>query len=1402
MELWRQNAKIYIFYFLFIINSILIYQVFGSCFQSSGSISITYDIIEESNIPLIIGNLKKDLCIDQYSNEDFISFNKPNINQHEFIIFPTSQPYYKYFILKTETIATTNLNEQYLILNQSIDRELLCNKTNDVTNSHSNSNENFYSNTYIQQYYNENNNILCNCYDLLGWCNIYLHLALIPLHNNNRTYSSNMSLFSNIQQSTLLTKSTTDYWLNSISSMKFFIIELKIIDINDNIPIFNPSNYKIIISESDKPGINYRLPIAYDQDLGINSLIHYNITLIHAINNQDHTIELFSINNTNNNNNNNNQFILIQDHHQNNHPDKQSINQYNKNQLYIQLIDSLDRELYHQYYIQIIAMDQSINHQKTGTLTLYIKIADINDQLPIFEYNQYLFHLIENSPKGTLIGQVKANDIDDGINSMIKYNIKEIKPIINNNNNYNYDYYYNDNNNNNNNQLINIDPITGEIKLINIIDREKLLKLFLIIEAKDNGQPSKSTITNVIIEIDDINDNNPIIDIWGYKEVLNSTGLIMTTPTSTTNIQHSSLIPFYLISSENSFIPIHIWVSELLNIRSILSIVKVNDLDQGINGTVQCSLNDSYFILQPEMVNNNNNNNNQMKSYYIILSKSLDYELQIIHHLPILCYDLGIPIARTSTVLLNIHIKDENDNEPKFLIPEIFIPAQWINKAQFINHYQDNNDNNNNNMNSIFDFHQNLLNLMLTPLEILIPETCPINTVILKFPVLDIDSGINSMLNYELRSINQYLLNSLNLNESMEINNIIDFIRINYTTGEIIIYQSLKLIPEYYKYIYEVIVKDQGIPSKVSRLQFSLQILIVNSFPPEVKLLKPNHLNRTIIELHKSKSNKKYEIEMYENEPAGTHIARIIGYDPDRGEAGRITFILIQNLIKTCIGSYKKIDDAISIDSNNGLITTLRPLDRELDGNLLLLTLHIQDHGIPIYTTTIHIHIKILDINDNPPIFLLPLYSCHSSNRLRNSDHQKHDRSSCHSLNIYPTPNITNQLYNMTIVLPKQSNHDLLHSFIQFQTIDYDLGINSMITYHLDHNCSQLNVFNDHSLNYLFIIDQLSGCLSIISKFFYEKLYTTYKLCIIAKDHGQFIQHYSILKLLIKIQLHNHNHNQSIIFINYSIQSINYLMKNQLINNLSIINNIQINKSILQLNYMDQQQHNNNNNNNNKMTIIIRILLCITTIISGLMIIMISIISIKKQPNWLLCNILCKKNTKETAKIELLRFHEVHNQIEVKRNPKYKQNEMKSYDMELEKSQNDPLLRNSNNNNNTDTLKTDINLTQTQCQQPVQIHLPQDYCIKCNNYSVNISDSLLNYYPYTSCNHQYQDHDPPPPPHHHHLDHDHHHDGQYEHDRHNSDSPVFLHIIRTCDIVNDPKLMKPIIETTTTGHIV
>ncbi|CAH8584141.1 unnamed protein product [Schistosoma bovis] len=1402
MELWRQNAKNYMIFLILIIIFInQLIKIKGICMKSSTeSIAITYEIIEESLTPTIVGNLKKDLCIDQYYNQDtndelLLHNNDNNGNRqaitHEFVLFPTSQPFYQYFKIKTDIV--TNYNEQYLILNQSIDREQLCSITNGLHSSHSKLLQSNYIKHHQQQqtqYYNDDMNTLCNCNHLLGWCTIYLHLALIPFYNNQSNYQIDLLNISLLINHTQQIKKNIDYWLNSISTMEFFIIELKIIDINDNQPIFNPSHYKIIISESDKPGMIYRLPIAFDQDIGMNSMLSYNIVSINGTNNQGNTIQLYSINNHNHNNNNNNSdyneplFILIQERN----PKLpfialHSLEQMEIHKLYIKLIQPLDRELYHHYDIIIIAMDKPSNnhhhhhhhhHQKTGTLDLIIEIADINDELPKFPQKQYEFHIGENSPSGSIIGQVNAIDLDDGLNSMINYTIKEMKPFINHNHNNHdyYDYY---------NELIYIDSITGEIKLYTMIDREKLLKIHLIIEAKDNGQPSRSSLTNVIIHIDDINDNSPIIELWGYKEILNSTGLLIH---DNNNMHHSNLMPFYLISSQGPLIPVHIWVSEYLNPRSIISIVKVNDLDQGINGTVQCRLNDSYFILQPTT---STNNDQQLRSYYVILSKSLDYELQIIHHIPIICYDLGIPLSKTSTILLNIHIKDENDNEPKFLLPEIYQPAQWINKEQFLSNNQQ--INNNNNLNSIFDFHKTLYNLKMIPLEITIPETCSINSVILKFPVLDIDNGINSLLNYQLQLINQYPINQYNNNndnnQSIEIDNMIDFIQINNKTGQILITKSLKLIPEYIKYIYELIVTDQGIPLKLSKLYFSLQIIIVNSYPPNIELIQLSNI--TIIELYKNNLNKKYEIELYENQPMNIQLAKLISYDPDRGDAGRITYKLIQNLMKTCKGSYQQLNHTIEIDPNNGIITIMKSLDRELDGNLILLTIHIHDHGIPMYTTTIYIDIKILDRNDNPPLFILPLRSCHKLDLISDTTNL-YDVIPCNNLlhnNPFSYNNSINQTYNMTMLLPKQSKQNILYPFVQFKAIDYDLGLNALITYYINENCSKFNVFNETTIYHsLFIIDKHSGCLSIILKFTTNTLDTTYNFCIIAKDHGELIQHYSIMKVYIEMKSYI---NQSIILMNYSIKSIEHIMKTKLsLNNDDDddddnIPQLKLYQEQQQEEEQQQEQQQREQQHEHTLTPIIRILLCITTTIGGLMIIIVGILSIK-QPKWLICN-LCRRNSKETAKAELLRFHEVHNKIEVKRNSKYKQNEMKSYDMELEKSQNYPLLCNNSNNNNNDTSTTDIIVTQTHTDQPVQIHLPQDYCIECNNNS-NISDSLLNNYPYPYTQHQ---------------NHMHH---QHQHHQHNSDSPVFLHIVRTCDIVNDPKLMKSIIETKTTGHLV
>lgn len=47
-------------------------------------------------------------------------------------------------------------------------------------------------------------------------------------------------------------------------------------------------------------------------------------------------------------------------------------------------------------------------------VTLKIFIRDVNDNAPIFDEKQYDFSVLENSDIGTVVGQVRAIDIDSG----------------------------------------------------------------------------------------------------------------------------------------------------------------------------------------------------------------------------------------------------------------------------------------------------------------------------------------------------------------------------------------------------------------------------------------------------------------------------------------------------------------------------------------------------------------------------------------------------------------------------------------------------------------------------------------------------------------------------------------------------------------------------------------------------------------------------------------------------------------------------------------------------------------------------------------------------------------------------------------------------------------------------
>ena len=81
----------------------------------------------------------------------------------------------------------------------------------------------------------------------------------------------------------------------------------------------------------------------------------------------------------------------------------------------------LDIILTSQYNCTVRATDTGYNQCNTSLL---IKIKDLNDNTPHFNYTQYVFYISPNAAVGTQIGHVSANDNDVSEFGTITYNLK------------------------------------------------------------------------------------------------------------------------------------------------------------------------------------------------------------------------------------------------------------------------------------------------------------------------------------------------------------------------------------------------------------------------------------------------------------------------------------------------------------------------------------------------------------------------------------------------------------------------------------------------------------------------------------------------------------------------------------------------------------------------------------------------------------------------------------------------------------------------------------------------------------------------------------------------------------------------------------------------------------------
>ncbi|XP_071155009.1 protocadherin Fat 4-like isoform X2 [Mytilus edulis] len=144
---------------------------------------------------------------------------------------------------------------------------------------------------------------------------------------------------------------------------------------------------------------------------------------------------------------------------------------------------AIDREKYQLFDIIVNAYDGV----HTTTTTVTVKIIDINDHAPLFT-NPESFTVRENLLVATSVGNLTANDTDEGKNAKITFDLVS-------------DGGY-----------FRINQTTGNILVARQLDRETDETHRVTVYARDNGDNILSATATVTFTIEDVNDNPPVFE--------------------------------------------------------------------------------------------------------------------------------------------------------------------------------------------------------------------------------------------------------------------------------------------------------------------------------------------------------------------------------------------------------------------------------------------------------------------------------------------------------------------------------------------------------------------------------------------------------------------------------------------------------------------------------------------------------------------------------------------------------------------------------------------------------------------------------------------------------------------------------------------------------------------------
>ena len=564
------------------------------------------------------------------------------------------------------------------------------------------------------------------------------------------------------------------------------------------------------------------------------------------------------------------------------------------------------------FTVEVLAMDGG-SPPNNGTVKLLLKVVDVNDHAPLFVQSSYSVNVSEITSADFDILKVSATDQDTGTNAEVTYSFQPgtgsgdfgLRP-------------------------------DGWIHTKSKLDRETRSIYDLVVVATDRGNPAKSSTAKVVVNVEDVNDNDPKFAMLSYNFLVkegedNGTFVGVVSATDRDAGKNSEIS--YRFATQISEFTIHPSTGEIRT-NQVLDREKESSYDidvvasdagqnprtkkvtvtvivQDINDNSPRFTESSYekkvyenvpkgsSILAVSARDADKGNNGRVRysiisggssgvfqidsaSGLISLKSNLDRETTDRYVLNIMARDQGIP-DYDAIVFVSIYVLDVNDNAPQFLNNSFFVNA---------------------------------------------PEKLAVGSEVTTVSANDEDEGDNGKVRYVIKSGNSG-----------------NTFRMNSTTGRI--YLRVKLDYERRdRYQLKIVASDSGHQAKSSELFVTVYVLDANDNRPTFKV-------------------NPIVASVGESAPVNHTVATVSADDDDSGVNSKIHYT---------IEWQSPGPRSFKIHPTTGVVLTTTRLDRESVEQYTLI-IKAEDQAFSEQdrlSSTVTLIVNVEDVNDNKPRFVSP----------------------------------------------------------------------------------------------------------------------------------------------------------------------------------------------------------------------------------------------------------------------------------------------------------------------------------------------------------------------------------------------------------------------------------------------